>query len=66
MTNELTNSMEQSPSAASSYLVTQEIPRILWKTKFHYRVHKSPSVTQIGPVYARLQTRTPTVLFQMP
>ena len=36
ITNELTNSIAQSPSEASSFLSTQEIPRMLWNTKFHY------------------------------
>jgi len=51
ISNELTNSMAQSPSEGSSFLSTQEIPRMLWNTKFHYPVHKIPSVTQINPVY---------------
>ena len=39
----LTYSMEKSPSwAANWFAASQEIPRILWNPKVHYRIHKCP------------------------
>ena len=52
----LTYAMEQSPSwEANRFSASQEIPRILWNPKVHYRIHKCPSpfpiLSQINPVH---------------
>jgi hypothetical protein len=42
----LTYSMEQSPSwEANWFAASQEIPRVLWNPKVHYRTHKRPPHT---------------------
>ena len=55
-------SMEQSPSwEAKCFAASQEIPRILWKRKAHYCIHKClppvPILSQLDPVH------TPTHYF---
>ena len=52
----LTYSMEQSPSwEANRFAASQEIPRILWNPKIHYRIHKCPPpvplLSQFNPVH---------------
>ena len=52
----LTYSMEQSPSwEANWFAASQEIPRILWNPKVHYRIHKCPPpvpiLSQLDPVH---------------
>jgi hypothetical protein len=46
-TNQPTNFMERSPWEANSHSANQEISRLLWNPKVHYRVQKNPSLVPI-------------------
>ena len=58
----LTYSLKQSPSwEANRFLADQEIPRIVWNPKVHYRIHKHPPPV---PIPSQLEpVHTPTSHF---
>jgi len=62
--------MNQCPSwEANSHLASQEIPRLLWNPKIHYRVHEGqplvPTLSQVNPVHIFLPYFPKIAAYQM-